>query len=81
MTDDAERRDLSGVRAETKIDLHMTDCKQFRVDLLQTLAEFREDIKKLNWRMAVIVGIGVMLSKGIDILSIFSHHGVASPLN
>ena len=79
--DGSERRDLTGMRAETKIDMHMTDCKQFRADLLTTLGEFREDIKKLNWRMAIIVGIGVMLTKGIDILSLFSHHNIVSSLN
>lgn len=55
-----DRRDNStrdtAVRAETMINQHMTDCSLFRVAIQNTLAEFRQDLKSLNWRMAMIVG-------------------------
>lgn len=63
--DDGNTRDIA-VKADTKIDAHVTDCQQFRLIIDKRLCEFREDLKKLNWRVALITGMGVALSKVID---------------
>lgn len=64
---DDNTRDIS-VRAESKIDQHMTDCTHFRLSLQSTLSEFRDDIKKLNWRVALIVGSMTIISKAFDFM-------------
>lgn len=61
----SDTRDLA-VEAKTSIDQHMTDCTAFREVVQNTLTEFREDIKKLNWRMAMIVGGVTVLGKVFD---------------
>lgn len=70
---DYTTRDIA-MNAQTLISHHMTDCEQFRVNLRQDMSEFRDDLKKLNWRMAMILGGLVILSHGIDwILSATGH--------
>ncbi len=71
MADDT--RDIA-VNAKTLIDHHMTDCEQFRKNLRDDLSDFREDLRKLNWRMAMILGGLVILSHGIDWLMTFTGH-------
>ena len=53
MSDDT--RDIA-VEAKSLVNQHMTDCMAFRITVQSTLAEFRDDLKSLNWRMALIVG-------------------------
>lgn len=60
-----DTRDIA-LKANTKVDQHMTDCVQFRIDVQKTLGEFREDIKKLNWRMALLMGGITAVSKLLD---------------
>ena len=60
-----ETRDIA-VSANTKVDQHMTDCEQFRINIQATLMEFREDIKSLNWRMAMIMGGFTLVGKILD---------------
>lgn len=62
-----ETRDVA-IRAESKVDQHMTDCTQFRINIQNTLGEFRDDIKKLNWRMAMIMGGFTLAAKALDYL-------------
>ncbi len=64
MSDDSTR-DLA-LQAKTMIEHHMTDCNVFRNNLRNDLSEFREDLKKINWRMAMILGGLVILSHSID---------------
>jgi hypothetical protein len=78
MSDRADRkyqdtRDIA-VEANSKVDQHMTDCTQFRINLQNTLIEFRDDIKKLNWRMAMIVGGFTLAAKALDYLLPAVHH-------
>lgn len=70
MADDT--RDIA-IRAEAMVDQHMTDCTAFREALQNTLAEFRDDIKKMNWRIALIVGGFISVSKAIDMLLALKH--------
>jgi hypothetical protein len=58
-----DTRDIA-MTAKTLIDHHMTDCNTFRENLRNDLCEFRDDIKKLYWRVALILG-GLMLSAHI----------------
>lgn len=63
----------------------MDDCSRYRQIQLnawqayrdeQALAhhEFREDLKKINWRMAMILGGLIVLSHGVDyVLKFFGH--------
>lgn len=62
-----ETRDIA-VEAKSMIDQHMTDCRQFRITVQNTLAEFRDDLKKLNWHMALIIGGITVAGKLIDLL-------------
>lgn len=62
------------IEAITMIKSHMNDCEKYRQIILNTHAEFRDDIKKLNIRMAMILGGLIILSHGIDyILAFFGH--------
>lgn len=71
MSDD-NTRDIA-MQAKTLIDSHMTDCNAFRTNLRNDLSEFRDDIKKLYWRVALIFG-GIMLaSRGVDWVLILFH--------
>lgn len=70
-TDDT--RDIA-ITADTKIDQHMTDCTAFRTTIQNTLNEFREDIKKLNWRMALLLGAFEVVGKAIDYIMPVIHH-------
>lgn len=60
-----ETRDMA-VQANTKIDHHLLDCAQFREALRSDFKEFRDDLKRLNWRIAIMIGGLVVLSHGID---------------
>lgn len=60
-----ETRDIA-MTARTLISQHMTDCETFRTNLRSDLAEFREDIKKLYWRVALILGGLMLASHGVD---------------
>ena len=62
---DDNTRDLA-LTANTKIDQHMTDCTKFREALRQDLIGFREDIKKINWRVAMMLGGLIIISHGVD---------------
>lgn len=70
---DDKTRDIA-MTAKTLIDHHMTDCNVFRENLRNDLAEFRADLKKINWRMAMILGGLVVLSHGIDWLLTLAGH-------
>lgn len=67
----SDTRDIA-VEAKIMINQHMTDCTQFRITVQNTLAEFREDLKKLNWRMALIVG-GITIAG--EIINLYFHRG------
>lgn len=62
-----DTRDIA-ITADSKIDQHMTDCTSFRSAVQDTLNEFREDIKKLNWRMACLLGGLELMAKTLDFL-------------
>lgn len=62
---DVNTRDIA-VQANTMINSHMTDCIEFRKTIQNTLAEYRNDIKTLNWRMALLLGGLTALSKVWD---------------
>lgn len=64
----------TAVRAETKVDAHITDCQQFRLIIDKRLSEFRDDIRKLNWRVALITGVGIAVQKGMDLFFNVPHH-------
>jgi hypothetical protein len=73
MPDVDTTRDLA-VEANTKIDHHMLDCATFRSGLKDDFKEFREDLKKLNQRMAMVLGGLVIISHGIDwLLGLVGH--------
>lgn len=66
-------RDIA-MTAQTLINQHMTDCNQFRDNLRQDLTDFRNDLKKINWRMAMILGGLIVFSHGIDwIMALLGH--------
>ncbi len=68
-----DTRDIA-MAAKTLIDHHMTDCNAFRVNLRSDLTEFRDDLKKLNWRIAMMIGGLVIISHGVDwILQLLGH--------
>lgn len=52
--------------AKTLIEHHMTDCNTFRENLRGDLREFRDDIKKLYWRVALILGGLMLASHSVD---------------
>lgn len=60
-----DTRDIA-MTAKTLVEQHMTDCETFRVNLRSDLSEFREDIKKLYWRVALILGGLMLASHGVD---------------
>lgn len=62
---ESDTRDLA-MQAKTLIDHHMLDCATFRENLRGDLSDFREDIKKLYWRVAMILGGLVLATHGID---------------
>lgn len=70
---DESTRDIA-MAAKLLIDHHMTDCNVFRDNLRGDLAEFRNDLKKINWRMALILGGLIVLSHGIDWLLLVTGH-------
>ena len=65
MPDDINTRDIA-MTAKALIDHHMTDCETFRQNLRGDLKEFREDLRKLNWRMAMLIGGLLLFTHGID---------------
>lgn len=67
-----ETRDIA-MAAKLLIDHHMTDCNTFRDNLRSDQAEFREDIKKLYWRVALILGGLILASHGMDWLIALVH--------
>lgn len=70
---DTETRDIA-LAAKTLIDAHMTDCSKFRDSLIEIHKEFREDLKKINWRMALLLGSIITLSHVMDyIMKAFGH--------
>lgn len=62
-----ETRDIA-VRAESMINQHMTDCTQFRLTVAESLREFREEFKKLNWRVALMLGGLIIISRGAEFI-------------
>lgn len=60
-----ETRDIA-MTAKALIDHHMLDCSAFRENLRSDLKDFRDDIKKLYWRVAMILGGLVLASHGLD---------------
>lgn len=62
---DENTRDIA-VEAKTLIEAHMTDCSKFRDSLLDIHKEFRDDLKKINWRMSMFIGGLIVLSHGFD---------------
>lgn len=62
---DQDTRDLA-MQAKTLIDHHMLDCQTFRENLRGDLNDFRDDIKKLYWRVAMILGGLVLATHSID---------------
>lgn len=65
-------RDIA-VGADVKINQHMTDCTQFRLSIQNILTEFRQDLKAINWRLALIVGAITLAGKGIDWVAKLGH--------
>lgn len=63
--DALDTRDIA-VEAQTLIKAHVLDCVEFRKTLIDIHREFRDDLKKINWRMAMILGGVVVLSHGLD---------------
>lgn len=62
---DKGTRDIA-LEALTMIKAHQLDCEKFRVIILDSHKTFTEDLKKINWRMAMILGGLVVISHGID---------------
>ena len=58
-------RDIA-MSAKALIDHHMTDCETFRENLREDMREFREDLKKLNWKIAALLGGLVVISHLMD---------------
>jgi hypothetical protein len=54
------------IAVETGLQAHQTDCTKFREGLHETIKEFRQDIKALYIRMAIIVGGLIVIGKAID---------------
>lgn len=70
---DIDTRDLA-MTAKLLIDQHMTDCNKFRDNLREDLNDFRDDLKKLNWRMAMAIGGIMVFTHGIDwIVALMGH--------
>lgn len=68
-----QTRDIA-VTANTKVDAHIQECTELRKRIEKALDDFREDLKKINWRMAMMVGGLLVLSHVIDwIISIAGH--------
>lgn len=70
---DTETRDIA-MQAKILIDHHMLDCSTFRENLREDLNDFRADIKKLNWRIAMGIGGLVVFTHGIDWILTFLGH-------
>jgi hypothetical protein len=56
------------------ITMHMEDCAKFRETLQHNMLEFRQDIKQLNWRIGLMLGGIIVISKGIDFFLNFYKH-------
>lgn len=67
-----DTRDIA-VTARSMIEHHMTDCTQFRADLREDLKEFRADMKKLMWYMALVLGGIIILGHGLDFITSLLH--------
>lgn len=59
--EDRDTRDIA-VEARSMVNQHMTDCEKFRITVSDAFKEFREEFKKLNWRLALFLG-GMMVVK------------------
>lgn len=71
MTD--ETRDIA-VESRAMIQQHMLDCKQFREGLREDMKEFRTEFKKLNYRIAMLLGGLVLLSRAAEfIFTVWKH--------
>ncbi len=71
--DDNNTRDIA-MSAKLLIDTHMTDCNKFRENLRGDFKEFRDDLKKVNWKIAMMLGGIVVISHGVDwIVSLLGH--------
>lgn len=70
---ETDTRDIA-IMAKALIDNHMTDCNKFRENLRGDLSDFRDDLKKLNWRMAMAIGGIMVFTHGIDWILAFMGH-------
>lgn len=68
-----QTRDLA-VAASTKIDAHVQECTELRKRIEKALDDFRLDLKKINWRMAMMVGGLLTLSHVVDWLVKLTGH-------
>ena len=69
---EVETRDIA-VQARSDINSHIQDCVRFRQQLSDNHKEMREDLKKINNRVMLILGGLMLLSKGLDFLVPFLH--------
>lgn len=70
-----DTRDIA-VIANTKVDQHIQECINLRVEIVKNFADLRESIKelskqnaKINWIVALIIGGLILLSRVPDILN------------
>lgn len=64
--EDRNTRDIA-IEARTLANSHIQECTARWEKLESTLGEFREDFKKVNWKLALIVGGIMVASKLADV--------------
>lgn len=72
MTDPKDTRDIA-VTAKSLIDQHMQDCVRVREAIFASFKDFRNDLKRQNWILAMIVGGLILVSKLPDYIPFLSH--------
>lgn len=72
MTKDEDTRDIA-VEARTMVEHHMTDCVQFREALRGDMREFRDEFRRLNYRIAMMLGGLVILSRAAEFFFQMAH--------
>lgn len=62
-----ETRDIA-IAADTKIDSHVADCLTVRIRIEKSLDDIRDDLKRINWYLPLILGGITVASHVFDIV-------------